>query len=58
VVETDGPFLSPVPHRGARNEPAYVPIMVDRLAALKVMSLEDMAQATTDNALRLFRLSS
>jgi TatD DNase family protein len=56
LVETDGPFLTPVPHRGKRNEPAYVPYMVDRLASLKQMPTEDMARITTENAARLFRL--
>lgn len=56
VVETDGPFLTPTPHRGKRNEPAYIPLMVDRLASLKQISVEEMGQATTENAVRLFRL--
>jgi TatD DNase family protein len=56
VVETDGPFLTPTPHRGKRNEPAYIPLMVDRLASLKQISVEEMGQATTENAARLFRL--
>jgi len=55
LVETDGPFLPPTPHRGQRNEPAYIPLIVDRLAALKFVSPEDMARATTENADRLFR---
>lgn len=56
VVETDGPFLTPVPFRGKRNEPAYIPYMVDRLAALKQISNEEMGAATTANAERLFKL--
>ncbi len=56
LVETDGPFLTPVPHRGKRNEPAYIPLMVDRLASLKQMPTNDMARITTENAVRLFRL--
>lgn len=56
LVETDGPFLTPVPHRGKRNEPAYIPYMVDRLASLKQLSTDAMAQITTENAMRLFRL--
>lgn len=57
LVETDGPFLTPIPHRGKRNEPAYIPIMVERLAALKQISPETMGVATIENAERLFHLS-
>jgi TatD DNase family protein len=56
LVETDGPFLTPVPHRGKRNEPAYIPYMVDRLGSLKEVPTDAMAQITTENAVRLFRL--
>jgi TatD DNase family protein len=54
LVETDGPYLPPTPHRGQRNEPSYIPLIVDRLAALKGIAFEDVAQATTENARRLF----
>lgn len=57
VVETDGPFLTPQPHRGKRNEPAYIPFIVERLAAIKQVSVEEMGRATTANAERLFRLA-
>lgn len=57
LVETDGPFLTPTPYRGKRNEPAYIPIIVQRLAALHVVPVEQMAQATTDNAIRLFQMA-
>ncbi len=56
LVETDGPFLTPHPHRGKRNEPAYIPLIVDRLAALHQISTNNMAEHTTANAERLFRL--
>lgn len=56
LVETDGPFLTPVPYRGKRNEPAYIPIIVERLAGVKTVSAEVIAQATTENAKRLFKL--
>lgn len=56
LIETDGPFLTPTPHRGQRNEPAYVRFIAERLASIKQMSFETLAQATTDNAGRLFRL--
>lgn len=54
LVETDGPFLPPVPYRGKRNEPAYIPYIVERLAGLKQLTDEALAAATTENALRLF----
>lgn len=56
VVETDGPYLTPTPHRGKRNEPSYIPLIVERLAALKTMPVEEMAAATEANAVRLFGL--
>ncbi len=56
LVETDGPFLTPIPYRGQRNEPAYIPLIVERLAALKQVSIEAMGKATTENAIRLFQL--
>jgi TatD DNase family protein len=56
VVETDGPFLTPTPHRGKRNEPAYIPLIIERLATLRQISVEAMAEATTANAERLFKL--
>lgn len=56
VVETDGPFLTPTPYRGKRNEPAYIPLIVERLARLHTIPIDEMAQATTANAERLFRL--
>lgn len=57
LVETDGPFLTPVPHRGKRNEPAYIPHIVERLAMLRQISMADMAQITTANAQSLFQFS-
>jgi TatD DNase family protein len=59
VVETDGPFLTPSPlPRKARNEPSNIPLIVDRLAALKQVSNAEMGRATTENAIRLFRLGN
>lgn len=54
LVETDGPFLAPQPHRGRRNEPAYVRFTADRLAAVRATSLEAIAEQTTANACALF----
>jgi TatD DNase family protein len=56
LVETDGPYLTPHPHRGKRNEPAYIPLIVERLAALHLTSTDEMARQTTENAERLFHL--
>lgn len=54
LVETDCPFLAPHPHRGKRNEPAYVRLVAERIAELKGISIDDLATATTANAQRLF----
>lgn len=54
LVETDAPFLTPVPHRGKRNEPAYVRHVAQRIALLKEISLEEAAEATTRNARTFF----
>ena len=56
LLETDAPYLSPVPHRGKRNEPAYVRLTAEKVAQVKGLSLEDVARITTLNARRLFRL--
>lgn len=56
LVETDCPYLTPVPYRGKRNEPAYVEYTTRKLAELKDMSFEEVATATTQNAKNLFRI--
>ncbi len=56
LVETDAPYLAPVPFRGKRNEPAYVAHTADVIAELRGMSPEEVREATTANARRLFRL--
>ena len=56
VLETDAPYLSPTPFRGARNEPSRVRVVAERLAALRGLPLEEVAAATTETAERLFRL--
>jgi TatD DNase family protein len=55
LVETDAPYLAPVPVRGKRNEPAHVRHTAMKLAEIRGMSLEELAAATTANFLRLFR---
>jgi len=56
IVETDAPYLAPVPYRGKRNEPSYVVETAKQLAALKGLDLEELARITTENARRLFRI--
>lgn len=58
LVETDAPYLAPVPHRGKVNEPAYTYQVAAYIAELKNISLEKLAQATTDNFFRLFSKAS
>ena len=53
-VETDSPYLTPVPHRGKRNEPAYVRFVAETIAKVKGMALDDVAQVTTTNVRVLF----
>ncbi|NPV66906.1 MAG: TatD family hydrolase [Anaerolineae bacterium] len=56
LIETDGPFLTPHPHRGERNEPAYVRLVADRIAGVRLSAYETVAAQTTRNAIRLFAL--
>lgn len=56
LVETDCPYLAPEPHRGERNEPAYVRLVAERIAALRGIPFDVLAEATTSNAVRLFGL--
>jgi TatD DNase family protein len=55
LVETDAPYLAPVPYRGKRNEPAYVTMTAAVVAALKGIAVEEVAAATTENFFRLFQ---
>jgi TatD DNase family protein len=56
LIETDCPYLAPVPHRGKRNEPSFVPATAAVLAAARKQSLEALARQTSENATHLFRL--
>jgi TatD DNase family protein len=55
-VETDSPYLTPVPHRGKRNEPAYVRFVAETIGNIKKLDVEEVARATTDNVKSLFRI--
>ncbi len=57
LIETDCPFLSPHPLRGKRNESSYVKYIAEQIAELKGMSVEEIAQKTSDNAFRLFGIN-
>jgi len=56
LVETDAPYLAPVPYRGKQNEPAYVRYVAEEIARLRSLSLDEVAQATTENFSRLFKI--
>ena len=56
LIETDSPYLAPVPFRGRTNSPAYVPFVAQQIAALKALSVEQVAAATSANFERLFKL--
>jgi TatD DNase family protein len=54
VLETDAPYLAPVPHRGKRNESSYIPIIAEQISAIKSVSMEEIARITTKNAETIF----
>lgn len=56
LLETDSPYLTPVPYRGKRNESSYIPVIASRLAELTGRSIEEIAAQTTENAIKLFRI--
>ncbi|MCC5894275.1 MAG: TatD family hydrolase [Alkalibacterium sp.] len=56
LIETDAPYLAPMPNRGKRNEPGYVKYVAEEVAAQRQVSFEEVAMQTTDNALKLFKL--
>ncbi|MEO5980473.1 MAG: TatD family hydrolase [Chryseolinea sp.] len=58
VLETDSPYLAPVPHRGKRNEPSYIPLVADKLASLVSKPIEEVQRITTENASKLFDSNS
>ena len=56
LLETDSPYLTPVPHRGKRNESSYIPHIAEKLALQKGIDIAEVAKVTTENAKRLFRI--
>jgi TatD DNase family protein len=54
LVETDSPYLAPVPHRGKRNQPAYVRFVAEELAKIRGLGFEEVAEATSSNFFKLF----
>lgn len=58
MVETDAPYLAPVPHRGKRNEPTYVREIAQKIAEIKRVPFEEVDRVTTENAVAFFTLSS
>lgn len=56
LLETDAPYLAPVPYRGKRNEPSYLPLIAQKIAEIKNVKLQDVIKQTTLNAEKLFKL--
>lgn len=54
IIETDSPYLTPVPHRGKRNEPSYVEFVANEIAKIKGISLEEVIKITTENAKKIY----
>ncbi len=58
VLETDAPYLPPVPYRGQRNESAYIPIIAGKIAEIKQITIEEVAETTTRNTVTLFKINN
>lgn len=56
LIETDGPYLTPIPYRGKRNEPAYVRFVAEKIAEIKGITTEEVGEQTCRNAMRFFRI--
>ena len=54
MLETDAPYLPPVPHRGQRNESTYIPLIAEKIAEIKNINVAEVAEITSNNALRIF----
>ncbi len=57
VLETDSPYLAPVPHRGKRNEPSYLTLVAQRICEIKKMKLSELQRLTSDTALKIFQIN-
>ncbi len=57
IIETDGPYLTPTPHRGERNEPVYTNFVVEKIAQILEQDVEYIKQITTENAMKLFNIN-
>lgn len=57
LIETDGPYLTPSPHRGERNEPGYTVFVAQKMSELLEIKLDDIKKITTQNATKLFHIS-
>jgi TatD DNase family protein len=57
LLETDCPYLAPVPHRGKRNEPAFIPLIAKRISELRGISIDEVGKVTTEASMNLFGLS-
>jgi len=58
VLETDSPYLAPVPYRGKRNEPAYISYSAQKIADILGIQVQEIERITTSNALSIFRLQN
>ncbi len=58
VLETDSPYLTPVPFRGKRNESSYIPYIAETISRIKNINVEEVAEVTTENAFQLFQLNN
>lgn len=56
MLETDAPYLTPVPHRGKTNQPMYIPLIAQEIAKLREIDVEEVAKQTTQNAEKVFRI--
>lgn len=54
VLETDAPYLAPVPHRGKRNESSYIPLIAEKIAQIKGLTVDEVAKVTSQNAIEIF----
>ena len=57
MIETDGPYMSPEPHRGERNEPAFVRFVAAKMAEVKGVTPDQLAEITFENALKFFGIN-